>query len=390
MRRYLPILLLFLAGCVLQPTTEPRRPDPASEPTMVPTAIAIEKPTYVVERGPVTAQLVNSGRVTPINQNQLSFAIDGQISTLLVAEGDLVTAGDPVATLDTTTLEQAKQEAEANLSLAQQQLALAQAAKAADRRRAEIDVELVQLQLDFAVAEAGSAPTAEQTLAIEVLQLQLELAQLNLAEFDDAVDPAITNQVTQAQLQLERVLTQIGQSTLVTPLTGTVVTASAAPGNNIIAGETVLVIADLTQVEVQLSLLDREMQQLTEGLTAIGTLPTQPDTTFNMTIRQLPYPFGSGGQDDDADGFVHLAFDDPAQTAELRIGERIEATILLARHDNVLWLPPAAIREFNGRLFVVVQEGQSQKRLDIQIGLQNENQIEIISGVAEGQLVVGP
>jgi hypothetical protein len=39
---------------------------------------------------------------------------------------------------------------------------------------------------------------------------------------------------------------------------------------------------------------------------------------------------------------------------------------------------------------VVVQEGQTQKRLDVKIGLQNENQIEIVSGVSEGQLVVGP
>ena len=58
--------------------------------------------------------------------------------------------------------------------------------------------------------------------------------------------------------------------------------------------------------------------------------------------------------------------------------------------EDVLWLPPAAIREFNGRLFVVAQEGDSQKRVDIKIGLQNENQVEVISGLSEGQTVVGP
>ena len=76
--------------------------------------------------------------------------------------------------------------------------------------------------------------------------------------------------------------------------------------------------------------------------------------------------------------------------ADLSIGERIGVVILLEEHDDVLWLPPAAIREFNGRHFVVVQEGQIQRRLDVKIGLQNENQIEILSGVSEGQLVVGP
>ncbi|MCB0017470.1 MAG: hypothetical protein KDE09_06735, partial [Anaerolineales bacterium] len=62
MRRIFPLLLLamLIAGCALQPITEPRRPDPDTEPTIVPTAIAIEKPTYVVAHGPVSSQLFKS------------------------------------------------------------------------------------------------------------------------------------------------------------------------------------------------------------------------------------------------------------------------------------------------------------------------------------------
>ena len=384
------LLLFFLVGCALQPITEPRRPDPENEPTMVPTAIAIEKPTYIVAYGSVTSQLFKSGRITSVNQNQLGFAIDGYIATLLVEEGETINAGDNVAVLDKTTLEQSLQTAESDLNLAIEQLTIAQESKATNLRRAEIGVELVQLRLDFALEEAGETPNGEQLLAIEVLRRELELAQLNLSEIESVLDPSLSNQVAQAQLQVDRSRNQIAQSTLVAPISGTVTAVNFAEGDSVAAGETVLVISDLNQVEVQVPLLDRELQELSEGMIAFGTIPSRPETSLPMTVRQLPYPYGTGAQGNEADRFVRISFDDPAQVAELSIGERIEVAILLERHDDVLWLPPAAIREFNGRLFVVVQEGESQKRIDVKIGLQNENQIEIVSGVSEGQMVVGP
>ncbi len=392
MLRIMPLLFLLfiLVGCALQPVTEPRRPNPENEPTMVPTAIAIEKPTYSVEHGSVSSQLLKSGRITPVNQNQLSFTIDGRIGTLLVDKGDTVGADDIVAVLDTAVLNQSLQAAESELNLAHDQLTIAQESKATDLRRAEIGLELVQLQLDFAIEEAGDTPTAEQILAIEMLKRELELAQLDLTEFDGAIDPALSNQVAQTELQVENIKSQIAQSTLVAPMAGTVTAVNFAAGDSVTTGETVLVIADLDRVEVQVPLLDREVQELSEGLVAFGTIPSRPETAFPMTVRQLPYPYGTGAQNNEADSPVRISFDDPTQVAELSIGDRIEIAILLDRRDDVLWLPPAAIREFNGRLFVVVQEGQTQKRVDIKIGLQNENQIEIVSGVTEGQLVVGP
>lgn len=385
----LPFLLL-LVGCTLQPITEPRRPNPETEPTMVPTTIAIEKPTYIVEHGSVSSQLIRSGRITPVDQQHLSFPINGQIETLPVSRGATVSAGDIVAALDTTLLEQSLQMAESELKMAQEQLTIAEAVKVVEQRRAEIGVELAQLQLDFAVEQAGETPTAAQLLSIEVRKRELELAELNLRQLDTVVDSSLADQVAQAQLDVQRIETQIAQSTLVAPISGTVTAVNLAAGDSVAADETVLIIADLTQVEVQLSLLDRELQELSEGMVAFGFVPSQPETSFPMTVRQLPFPYGTGAENDGEDGVVRLSFDEPTRVSDLSVGERIEVAILLARRDDVLWLPPAAIREFNGRLFVVVQEGETQRRLDIKIGLQNENQIEIVSGVSEGQLVIGP
>ena len=77
------------------------------------------------------------------------------------------------------------------------------------------------------------------------------------------------------------------------------------------------------------------------------------------------------------------------QDVELTLGELAEVTITLEEKAGVLWLPPAAIRRFQGRRFVVVQDGVAQRRVDVLIGIESEDRVEILEGLEEGQVVIG-
>jgi multidrug efflux pump subunit AcrA (membrane-fusion protein) len=68
----------------------------------------------------------------------------------------------------------------------------------------------------------------------------------------------------------------------------------------------------------------------------------------------------------------------------------IKITVVLQKKDDVLWLPPQAIRSFEGRKFVVVQEGALQQRVDVKTGIISSEKVEIIDGLKEGQIVVSP
>ena len=65
-------------------------------------------------------------------------------------------------------------------------------------------------------------------------------------------------------------------------------------------------------------------------------------------------------------------------------------TIFLEQKEGVLWLPPEAIRSFQGRDFVVIQDGDLQRRVVVRLGLESEDRVEIEEGVTEGQVVLGP
>jgi multidrug efflux pump subunit AcrA (membrane-fusion protein) len=71
-------------------------------------------------------------------------------------------------------------------------------------------------------------------------------------------------------------------------------------------------------------------------------------------------------------------------------GQLIEVEMPLQTRENVLWLPPAAIRMFQNRMFVVVQTPDGERVADVELGLQTDDRVEIISGVEEGDVVVGP
>jgi hypothetical protein len=62
----------------------------------------------------------------------------------------------------------------------------------------------------------------------------------------------------------------------------------------------------------------------------------------------------------------------------------------LASKEATLWLPPDAIRSVGGRTFVIINSEAGPKRVDIEIGLQTRDKVEIVSGLDEGQVVVGP
>ncbi len=55
----------------------------------------------------------------------------------------------------------------------------------------------------------------------------------------------------------------------------------------------------------------------------------------------------------------------------------------------MLWLPPEAVRSFEGRRFIEVREGDRTRRVPIHVGIETPTQIEITEGVKEGDVVVG-
>lgn len=383
-------LLLLLVGCAA-PGRDRRDVASSAEPTPIPTAVVPNKPTYTVERGDVVYAATFSGRVSPASETTLAFPMSGQVAEVFAERGETVLEGVEIARLDTTELERELALAQAALEVAQAQLTAVETANATQRSRAELNLALAQLDLDFATQQGGESPTPEQAYQIARLSILRDLAQLAASELETAVDPQLNANVQQAELRVAELEAAIANAVLTAPTDGVLVSLNLSSGRNVTAQEPVGTLADLDELEISANLQDFQMEELAEGMPITMATPNRPGETYTGTIRQMPYPYGTRGSADvpPTDESTRFAFDNLDDALQFQPGDRLSVVVTIEERSDVLWLPPAALRDFNGRDFVVIQDEQVQSRVDVDLGIEGDGRVEILEGLSEGQVIVG-
>ncbi len=452
-RRQLCLLLVVaaligaaLAGC--SGGAGPQEPTP----TPIPTAVVPSKPTYKVERGTVIEEVKFTGRIAPVEEEQLYFRVDGRVATVNVKQGDTVKAGDILAELEIDNLLNALAQAEVGLQTAQLQLKTAQEASTEQRTRLQINLEVAKLRLEQAKAQnpapsvAIAAANLERAAAevqraqaaydrratqpgvsasweaaslqdatinyqiakaqydqalqnqkaheldLQILERNVRIAQMELDRLESAVDPVLEQQVARAQLEVDRLRAEVANARLVAPIDGEVTMVGAYAGRTVNAYRPVMTVAAPGALEVSADLTSDTMQKLSVGQECTIIIVNYPAKEFHGKIRRLPYPYGTGGSitasTAEEDRSTRVSIEDADVTLEK--GALVRVSVVLQKKDNVLWLPPAAIRTFQGKNFVLVLEGEGQRRVPVQLGIKAEDRVEILSGVEEGQVVVGP
>jgi len=250
-------------------------------------------------------------------------------------------------------------------------------------RRAQWNLEIAQVQYDRAVTDEAAYPHE-----LGIAQIGVEQAEAELEQLKNGVSPVLTIQVQQAQQALDWLKES---SQIVAPVGGEVISLSLYPGRPVEPFRTVIVIADLSAIEVSADLHGDQLEDLTEGQEATVVLSAAPGRTWTGTVRRLPYPYGTGGSIESpasVDNAARISLG--GNVSELKVGDLVRVTIVLEEKDGVLWLPPDAIRTFQGREFVIVQDGGHQRRIDIELGLRSGDRVEVLKGLEEGQVVVAP
>jgi hypothetical protein len=143
----------------------------------------------------------------------------------------------------------------------------------------------------------------------------------------------------------------------------------------------VIVVGLLEPHEVIASLAFGDAQQLSVGLVGTCNVLNRPETAVQCVVRQIPL------SSRDADQTTRIAASLEEAAADQAV---VEVQMPLQIREDVLWLPPVVIRTFQNRTFVVLQTPDGPRSVDVQIGLQTDERVEIVSGVNEGDVVEAP
>jgi membrane fusion protein, macrolide-specific efflux system len=321
--------------------------------TPFPTTSAMARTTYVVERGDVLNQVELSGRIVPVEQQDIYFQSNGRVRHVYIKNGDMVKQGQVLADLEGID-----------------DIQRIQALKDFELDRVKIHADNARLSLELFKLHT---PTFTRGYS-ETLQLHLN--ELALAEIA----------VQESMLGNLDVQMAISDTLLLAPMDGKITWLYLREGNEIQAYQAVGIVSDVDQLEAGLNIAGETQRKIEQGMEVVVKPRRNTGETLQGTVRWVFRGFVDEGVGDDT---VRITLDKAPQDAGYKVNDQVDVIIVLDRSDNTLWLPPYAIRKFEGRTFVVVQEGELQRRVDVRLGVVGEDRVEIIEGLEEGQTIIG-
>ena len=305
-----------------------------------------------VERAPISDTLVVSGTVTatPNNDVKVGSLVVGRIAEMKVAEGDLVHAGEVLAQVDARPFQDQLTQAEQGIAQARATLENATASRV---RNEDLVTRGIAARKDFEDARAQEA-----------------VAKANLRQAEAAV--------SLAQLQVSR-------TALRSPFDGIVIKRFASVGEQVDgnAGQPVVEVARLGEVELVGNVPAAYLPRLRAGQAVPLTSDAFPNKKFPGHIVAIPAAVdpGSGA------GAVRIRI--PNGKGLLRIGMFLKAEVPFGTNKDALLIPVAALyRDEEGKTVVYRVEGDTATVADVKTGIANQEQVEIVDGVKQGDTIV--
>ena len=384
----------------------------------------VEVTTSAAKKGTVTRVVTAAGHLQARETVKVSSNVTGDLLSLSVKEGDHVNRGQVLGQIDKRFYETQVTQfrgavASARASIAQIEVAIEQ-----DKR----DVERMRRLTDERLASAAE---------LDKLVTQLKMDEGRLA--------AQKELVAQNVGQLETALYNLSRATLTAPIDGTVLELSHKVGERIrgsdFSEDVVMLMGGLADMEVKAEVGEHEVVAIHVGDDTAVEIDAIPDKQFKGHVvavgknAQIKNP---GTDAEVTTFFVRVGLDVPPESALPGMSSAV--SISTATHDNVVMIPIQAVTSREAKkkeqkaapregeikvadattttgtsgtnggygkddpptkaatgkpkpvkvVFVVDKDGVTQMR-EVQTGIASRTDVEVLSGIAEGETVVdGP
>lgn len=319
--------------------------------------------TVKAERGDVRLSVSAPGRLESTRRQSLAFASAGTISLLDVQPGDEITEGQRLATIDDSALRVQLADARSRLAAATRdyEKRLKAAKQSSDSARAAL----------ASARSVGATDTGALVSAVERADQQLASAR------GQGVDSTLRRAVSDAKKALEGAMIEA-------PFTGVVLENRAGVGEGVQPGQPVIVIADLSVLEIRATATEQDLPLLEVGQRAEVFFDAAPDATPTATVARIVPQRAEG---DRALFPVYIALAN--LPGDLAIGMTADASIVVDERSDVLVLPRELVTVGgDGTAAIEVWVDGAAKTRIVEVGLRGDSTVEIVSGLSEGDEVV--
>lgn len=287
-----------------------------------------------VETGTVSSYIRSTANLASDNEVKVLTESDGRIARLYVDEGDWVSKGQTLATLDRE---------DTGIDLAKRQVKSENSRLAYERGERMLREGLISQE------------------TFEKLRMENEMSRQEVAE----------------------ARYRIGKTAIHAPFSGRITSRIVEQGQHLRAGEELFNLADFDPLVAYIHLPEREVLGLAPGREARITLKADEAVRFRGRIRQISPVV------DPATGTVKVTVEavNPLPPA-VRPGGFVTIDVVReSRPDAVLLPRQAVLRELQSAHVFVAKNGIAEKR-PVQLGLEEGELIEVLAGVKPGERVI--
>lgn len=318
-----------------------------------------EKPV----RTDILKKTVATGSIVPRQEVEIKPRVSGIVEVLHVEPGQFVKEGDLIAVIkivpDMVTLSRA----EANLN--QARISFNNAKRELERHR--------DLFRQKVISETE----------LSKFELDYELRQEELAAAEDNL--ALVKRGASKGKASNKVMSTVEGMVLAVPVK---VGASVIESNTFNAGTTIASVADMNDMIFQGKVDESEVGKIKEGMPLRIKIGALEETVFEGTLEHIA-PKGEV-----VDGVIQFEIKAAIAVKEgvfIRANYSANADVVLDRRDQVLAIPETLLQFDDGKPFVEVEVGPQQfERRDIEVGLSDGINIEVVSGLDENAVIKKP
>lgn len=217
------------------------------------------------------------------------------------------------------------------------------------------------------------------------------------------------------RVKKDATLFKIGTTSVKTPVAGTLITKNVEKGeyvqvNNQSAAmtptqvEPIAVVADISTMKVKIEVDELDIGKITKGMDAQITCDATAGKVYTGKVSKIA---AEGTSTNGVTTYpVTILIENPE---DLKIGMNTDVTILVEKKENVLSIPMDTITKENNKTYVYVKQDNLQtkdkkeqtsfkipssmaelsgyRKIEIEIGKNNNDQIEVLSGLSEGDKI---
>jgi RND family efflux transporter MFP subunit len=306
--------------------------------------------TVRVDTGPVTSYIRATGRVSSVHDVRLGLVSGGLVQAVNVSVGSVVEPRQELLRLDSRDTE---------LQLVADEAAM----REIDAGIAHQERSLLGLRADHAAGAVSREQVlrAQENIALARIQRQKAAARVALAR---------------ARLQ---------QSTLRSPIAGVVTDVSMQPGEMAVSGQPLITVSDTADQQILARMEQDDAQDLRVDMPVRVSLPGTPEQLAEERILRIEPAVRKEGNT----GYTAVWISLSSSKLRLRPNQQVDVRVPIGSHVPVPRLPLEALSTYKDKTAVWTLDDRGALRpVPITTGVMGDRFVEILSGLAQGQVAV--